>query len=126
MRPRDRRIFLLRVGMYDGRVWRLSETGALFGITKERVRQICLKCSGLVTVDPSMAEWHDTVSGTYGTGPIGPPVRFFCRRRGHGKRPSGDGLVTPVALSDELEQPGRRPLGGGGEADVEQASAQAA
>lgn len=38
--PRDLKIFMLRLGIADGRKWKLQECGEKFGITRERVRQI--------------------------------------------------------------------------------------
>lgn len=40
LRPKERQIIKLRYGIHDGEKKTLSEIGAVFGITKERVRQV--------------------------------------------------------------------------------------
>lgn len=40
LRPKERQIIWLRFGIHDGERKTLSEIGAVFGITKERVRQV--------------------------------------------------------------------------------------
>jgi RNA polymerase primary sigma factor len=38
--PRQRRVIELRFGFYDGEVWTLEAIGKLYGVTRERIRQI--------------------------------------------------------------------------------------
>ena len=38
--PREKRVIELRYGLYDGRTWTLEEVGEVFGVTRERIRQI--------------------------------------------------------------------------------------
>ncbi len=38
--PREKRVIELRYGLYDGRTWTLEQVGKVFGVTRERIRQI--------------------------------------------------------------------------------------
>lgn len=40
LRPKERKIIRLRFGMVDGEPKSLSEVGEIFGLSKERVRQV--------------------------------------------------------------------------------------
>ena len=40
LRPRERRVLLLRFGLIDGHQRTLEEVGKRFGVTRERIRQI--------------------------------------------------------------------------------------
>ena len=38
--PREEKVLRLRFGMYDGKTHTLEEVGQIFGVTRERIRQI--------------------------------------------------------------------------------------
>lgn len=41
--PRERRIITLRYGLEDGRYYTLDELGNMYGVTRERIRQVELR-----------------------------------------------------------------------------------
>jgi len=58
----EKQALRLRHGLYDGRPWTLEETGAVFNVTRERIRKIEAKALALATTHRIIRLDADVVS----------------------------------------------------------------
>ena len=64
LKDRERKIIEYRFGLVDGEIWTLEEIGKLYGITRERIRQIESKALGKLKNKKVKKKLIDYISNT--------------------------------------------------------------
>ncbi len=102
---RNREILIGYYGWDDGRQHTLTEVGARFGITRERVRQICAKLTKRLNTAPDSAPIMDRALKLISEMLPAPAARIEAELAGQGFTAVGMSLKTVAAAARLLDRP---------------------
>ncbi|MBU4271458.1 MAG: hypothetical protein KKA28_06305 [Planctomycetes bacterium] len=102
---RNREILIGYYGWEDGRQHTLTEVGARFGITRERVRQVCAKLTKRLKTAPVSAPIMDRVLKLISEMLPAPAARIEAELTGQGFTAVGMSLGTVAAAARLLDRP---------------------
>ncbi len=102
---RNREILIGYYGWKDGRQHTLTEVGARFGITRERVRQVCAKLTKRLKTVPVSAPIMDRVLKLISEMLPAPAARIEAELAGQGFTAVGMSLKTVAAAARLLDRP---------------------